>query len=302
MSTGKMHDHEVETDVSLARRLVAGRFPRWADLRIEPVASSGTDHALYRLGDDMVVRLPRIADAQGQAEVEMRWLPKLAPHLPVAIPEPLATAPPVEGYPFDWSIYRWLDGETATNDRLADPLQAASDLAGFVSALHRIDTTEIPGPWEPFTHRGAHLAGRDRETRESIASLAGMFDVDALIAQWDTALSAPAWSGPPVWIHGDLLPTNLLVDGGRLTAVIDFGAMGTGDPACDVMPAWVLFGGVARDAFREGLDVDDATWARGRGWALSWAAIFIPYYVDTNPVGVDIARRTIEEVLSDPDA
>ena len=126
-----------------------------------------------------------------------------------------------------------------------------------------------------------------------------MFDPVVLTEAWDDALRAPVWPGPPVLVHGDLLPTNLLVNRGRLSAVIDFGAMGTGDPACDVMPAWTVFTGESRDVFRDALDVDDATWARGRGWALSWAAVFIPYYVDTNPVGVGIARRTIEEVLDD---
>lgn len=299
MSTGRMHADEVETDVPLVRRLLAARFPRWANLRIERVTSSGTDHALYRLGDDMVVRLPRIAGAASQADEELRWLPRLAPHLPLAIPEPLATASPADGFPFPWSVYRWLDGESVTLDRIVDPVQTATDLAGFVAALQRIDPSEHLGPGEPFTDRGAPLATRDEETREAIAALDGMFDPLRLTEAWDQALRAPEWTGPPVWIHGDLLPSNLLVHHGRLSAVIDFGAMGTGDPACDVMPAWVTFSGASRDAFRSGLAADEATWARGRGWALSWAAIFIPYYVHTNPVGVSIARRAIEEALAD---
>jgi aminoglycoside phosphotransferase (APT) family kinase protein len=291
-----MHADEVDTDVGLVRRLLAAQFPQWRDLPIEPVHSAGTDHALYRLGDELAVRLPRIHWAVGQAELEQRWLLELAPHLPLAIPVPLARGTPAEGYPWNWSVYRWLRGDTATIDRIADLRQAATDLARFIAALQRIDPTGAP-----LAGRGEPLATRDAGTRDAIASLAGMFDVRALTAAWEAALAAPAWNGPPVWVHGDLLPGNLLVEGGRLSAVIDFGGVGVGDPACDLIIAWGLFSGESRDAFREELKVDDATWARGRGHALSQALIFIPYYLNTNPVGVSTARRTIEEVLADPD-
>jgi aminoglycoside phosphotransferase (APT) family kinase protein len=293
-----MHADEVATDVALVRRLVAGPFPDWARLPVEPVASSGTDHALYRLGADKVVRLPRVARIVDQGRRDADWLPRLAPFLPLRIPEPLATAPPAEGFPFPWSVTRWIDGQPATLEGLADPVREAVVLAGFVSALRGIDTSACPGP-RHYEGRAAPLQTRDDETRAAIAELDGMFDRAALTAVWERALRAPAPPQKAVWLHGDLLPSNLLADRGRLVAVIDFGAMGVGDPTCDLLPAWTLFAGASRAAFRTALRVDDATWERGRGWALSWAAIFIPYYLHTNPVGVAVARRTIEQVLAD---
>jgi aminoglycoside phosphotransferase (APT) family kinase protein len=302
MLAGKMHVDEVDTDVALVSRLLTAQFPQWADLPIEPVRSAGTDNAIYRLGDDMAVRLPRIHRATGQADKEHRWLPRLARFLPLAIPVPLAMGMPGEGYPWHWSVYRWLEGENATLERLADPRQAAKDLAHFIAALQRIDTTGGPPPGPHDLARGKPLAMRDTYTREAIAALYGMIDADAVTAAWEAALQAPEWDRAPVWFHGDMLPGNLLFNRGRLSGIIDFGALGVGDPACDLMIAWNLFSGESRDVFRAALGVDDATWARGRGWALSQALIFIPYYLDTNPVGVGNARRAIHEVLADPSA
>lgn len=289
-----MHADEIPTDVPLVRRLLAAQFPEWAALPIEPVSSSGTDNALYRLGADMVVRLPRIHWAVGGVEKDFRWLPMLAPLLPVAIPVPLAKGTPAEGYPWEWGVYPWLEGENPTVDGIADADSLARDAARFVDALQRIDPTGGPP-----ASRGAPLATRDEPTREAIEALPGVIDVDGAIAAWEAALGAPVWHGPPVWVHSDLLPGNLLVEQGRLSAVIDFGGLGLGDPACDLMVAWTLFSGESRDVFRSALSVDDATWARGRGHALSWALIFIPYYLNTNPVGVSDARRTIDEVLAE---
>jgi aminoglycoside phosphotransferase (APT) family kinase protein len=299
MPAGKMHVDEVDTDVSLVGRLLAAQFPRWADLAIEPVPSAGTDNALYRLGDDMAVRLPRIPVATGQVDKEHRWLPRLAPHLPLAIPVPLAKGTPGEGYPWRWSVYQWLDGEPATMERLADARQAATELAQFIAALQRIDPTGGPSPGPHNFSRGVPLAMRDAPTRAAIASLNGVLDLDAVTAAWGAALQAPAWRRPPVWIHGDLQSGNLLAVQGRLSAVIDFGGLGVGDPACDLIVAWNLLSAETRDVFRAALRVDDATWARGRGWALSVGLIALPYYQITNPVLAGISRRTIEEVLAD---
>lgn len=298
MSAGKMHVDEVDTDVSLVGRLLAAQFPQWADLPIEPVPSAGTDNALYRLGDDMAVRLPRIAWAVGQVDKEQRWLPKLAPRLPLAIPVPLAKGAPGEGYPWHWSVYRWLEGENATIERIADPRRAAIELAQFIAALQRIDATGGPPPGSHNSGRGVPLATRDAQTRAAIAALHGTLDSEAVIAAWETALQAPEWSGPPVWIHGDLQSGNLLAQQGRLSAVIDFGCLGVGDPACDLQVAWNLLAGETRNVFRAALAVDDATWARGRGWALSVGLIALPYYRSTNPVLAGISRRAIDEVLS----
>ncbi len=299
MATSKMHADEVDTDVSLVVRLLSAQFPQWAGLPIEPVQSAGTDNALYRLGDAMVVRLPRIHWATGQVNKEHEWLARLAPFLPLAIPVPLARGHPGEGYPWHWSVYRWLDGAEAAIERMADPRQAAIDLAQFIGALQRIDATGGPpfGPHNSF--RGEPLAMRDTRTRDAIATLRDSLDADTVTAVWDAAVAAPAWHEPPVWIHGDLTPTNLLAVHGRLSAVIDFGCLGVGDPACDVMTAWMFLSAETRDVFRTALRVDDATWTRGRGWALSVGLIALPYYQHSNPMLAGIARRAIHEALAD---
>lgn len=299
MSSGKMHADEVDVDIALVRRLLAEQFPHWADLPITPVRSAGTDNALFRLGDDMSARLPRIEAAIAQVEKEQYWLPRLAPHLPLAIPVPLARGKPGEGYPWQWSVYRWLKGENATVAPVSDLDQAARDLADFIPTLHKIDSAGGPLPGEHNFFRGVPLAMRDAETRAAIVSLQGMLDTGALTAAWEAALEAPAWKESPVWIHGDLQPLNLLVHQGRLNAVIDFGGLGVGDPACDLQVAWNFLSADARNMFRDALEVDDVTWARGRGWALSVGLIALPYYLDTNPVLAGVARRAIEEVLAD---
>jgi aminoglycoside phosphotransferase (APT) family kinase protein len=299
MSAGKMHADEADIDASLVRRLLAAQFPRWASLRLEPVRSAGTANAIYRLGHDMTVRLPRISGATAEVEKEHEWLPRLAPLLPLAIPVPCAKGMPAEGYPWHWSVYRWIEGDNATLERLADPRAAATALGGFVAALQRIDPAGGPPPGEHNSFRGEPLAMRDEEVRSAIAALHDTLDTDATIRAWDATLRAPEWNGRAVWLHGDLQAGNLLAERGRLSAVIDFGCLGVGDPACDVMAAWAYLSAETRDAFRAALPVDDVTWARGRGWALSFGLIALPYYRSTNPVLAGIARHAIDEALAD---
>jgi len=299
MSAGKMHIDEVDVNVSLVGRLLAAQFPQWANLPIEPVHSAGTDNAIYRVGSDMAVRLPRRQGVVRQVGKEQQWLPKLAPLLPLAIPVPRALGTPGEGYPWHWSVYQWLAGENATIERIADPNQAARDLTHFIAALQRIDPVGGPPPGPHNFFRGVPLVVRDLLTRAAISDLSGMLDTDAVTAAWEVAFQAPAWDGPPVWIHGDLSPLNLLVQQGRLCAVIDFGGLCVGDPACDLIVAWNLLEASTRAVLHAALSVDDATWARGRGWALSVGLIALPYYQSTNPVLAGLARRAIDEVLAD---
>ncbi|ACZ87129.1 aminoglycoside phosphotransferase family protein [Streptosporangium roseum] len=294
MRAGKMHADEVDIDMPLVRRLLAGQFPQWADLPVEPVDSAGTDNAMYRLGEDMAVRLPRIEWAVGNVEREQRWLPRLAPLLPVTIPAPLGKGVPADGYPWHWSVYRWLDGENPAVGRITDPALLAEDLAEFVTALRRIDPTDGPP-----AGRGVPLATRDAPTRAAIGDLRGVIDTGAATAAWEEALRIPAWSGPAAWVHGDLSPGNVLITRGRLSAVIDFGCVGVGDPTVDLVVAWNLLPAAARDVLRAALRVDDATWARGRGWALSIALIQLPYYRSTNPSLAANSRHVIREVLAD---
>lgn len=297
----KMHVDEVDVDEALVRRLLGEQLPQWAELPLERVPSDGTDNAIYRLGDDMAVRMPRYPSAAGQVTKEAQWVPRLAPHLPLDVPFPLALGEPGDGYPWRWSVVTWLPGERASFEALSDPGDAAARLAGFVRVLGGIDTGGGPPPGDHNFGRGAPLATRDGYVRDALAQLGSDLDVGAAQAAWERALSAPEYSAPGVWIHGDLHGGNLLTNGGRLTGVIDFGGLGVGDPACDVMPAWTFFRGPARATFRERLAVDDATWERGRGWALSMGLIALPYYRDTNPSLARTARRWVEEVLTDRD-
>jgi aminoglycoside phosphotransferase (APT) family kinase protein len=296
MAAPKMHPGEIDTDVALVRRLLAGQFPEWAGLAIDPVVSYGTDHDIYRLGDDLAARLPRIGWATHQAAKEAEWLPKLAPHLPLATPVPVALGRPAEGYPFEWSIYTWLPGENA-NGTIDDLDRAAVDLAEFVSALRRIDAAAAHP--RPVGARGAPLAELDTSVRRAIAELGDRTDGDAALASWEESLNAPEWDGEEVWIHGDLLPGNLLVIDGRLSGVIDFGCLNVGDPACDLQPAWNVFAGTSRERYRAQLRVDEASWRRGRGWSLCQAVMALPYYWDTNPGMIRQASHALAEVLAD---
>jgi aminoglycoside phosphotransferase (APT) family kinase protein len=288
-----MHDDEIDVSVDLVTRLLAAQFPEWAGLPVRPVPSAGTVNALFRLGSGMVARFPRVEWGVADITKEYRWLPRLAPLLPVAVPEPLAMGAPGEGYPWEWSVYRWLEGENPSPDRSAHRRGIATDLARFIAALRQVDATDAPPGY-----RGA-LSPRDAATCKAIEESRGLIEGRAVTRAWEVALEVPDYAGPPVWVHSDLLPGNLLTVGDRLSAVIDFAAAGAGDPACDLIPAWSLLNAQGRAAFREALAADEASWARGRGWALSIALIALPYYQQSNPVFAAIAAYTIEEVLSD---
>jgi aminoglycoside phosphotransferase (APT) family kinase protein len=289
--------NELEINVTLVKKLITAQFPQWADHDIHPVETAGTDNAIFRLGEDLAVRLPRADWAVGQVEKEQRWLPVLAEQIPVAIPTPVAMGIPTEGYPWHWSVYRWLGGQNVTVGQVASPQQAAHVLAQFVTAMQGIDPAGGPAPGAHNSGRGEPLVKRDASVRSSLAELNNIIDTHLATAIWEEALNAPAWHGHPVWLHGDLHPGNLLVDQGQLSAVIDFGTLGIGDPACDLMVAWTFLTAENREVFRAALSVDDATWVRGRGWALSFGLIAYAYYWDKNPGLAAISKRAIDEVL-----
>lgn len=298
MATGNTHDDRVDIDAALVGLLVAEQFPQWADLPIRPVEFGGWDNRTFHLGPDKTVRLPSATRYAEQVDKEHRWLPKLAPHLPLPIPIPLTKGAPAHGYPWGWSVYRWLEGETAIVGRIADLRQFAIALAWFLAALQRIDPAGGPLPGRHNFYRGGPLTVYDAETRQALAALEGAIDTEAASAVWKAALDA-TWHGSPVWFHGDVATGNLLVKEGRLSAVIDFGTSGVGDPACDLAISWTLFRGKSRKAFREALGPDDATWARGRGWTLWKALITLAEHVDTNPLQASVAQRVIDEVIND---
>ncbi len=289
-----MHADEADIDTELVRALIATQFPRWAGLPVEPVESAGTDNAMYRLGDDLAVRLPRVAGAADDVAADQEWLPRLARHLPVAVPTPLALGEPARGYPYPWSVLRWLPGTNPGVADLADPVGLALDLAAFVAALRRVDTVGAPR-----AGRGVPLAERDEPTRAAIDQSHDLVDTAAVTAVWEEALRLPPWAGPPAWVHADLSPGNVLVRDGRLSAVIDWGAAGVGDPTVDLIVAWNLLPADVRPLFRDALAADEETWLRGRGWALSISIIQLPYYQHTNPVLAANSRHVIAEVLAE---
>jgi len=256
---------------AVAARLVAAQFPHWADLPVVPIALDGWDNTTFRLGDELCVRLPSADAYVAQIEKEHRWLPVLARRLPLPIPEPVAKGRPGGGFPRPWSIYRWIEGDPASTDRIADLTEFAADLAAFLAALYAIDASGGPPAGAHSFFRGGPLDTYDAQSRASIERLADDIDIEAATEVWDAAL-ASTWNRPPVWVHGDVAASNLLVTEGRLRAVIDFGCSAVGDPACDLVMAWTFFAGESAEVFRSGLRFDDATWARARGWAL-WKAL-----------------------------
>jgi aminoglycoside phosphotransferase (APT) family kinase protein len=295
-----MHADEIAIDEVLVGRLVAAQFPGWAGLPVRRLATGGTDNALFRLGETLLVRLPLHPGAEGPVRREQRYLPRLAPHLPLPVPAPVGLGAAAEGYPLAWSICGWMAGEDAFATPPDDLDVAAETLAGFIAALRRLDANDGPRPGEDGANRGVPLATRDAAVEAALAQLRGEIDVESARREWRAALAATVFTGRPVWLHGDLHPANLLVRQGRLAAVIDFGCLVVGDPATDLIAAWTLFGPASRRRFRTALPADDATWMRGRGWALSMALIALPYYLHTNPTLVAISRRAIAEILAEP--
>jgi aminoglycoside phosphotransferase (APT) family kinase protein len=258
----------------LVSRLVASQFPDWADLPVRPVDVDGWDNASFRLGDTMSVRLPSSEDYVESIRKEQRWLPVLAGRLPLPIPVLLGKGKPGCGFSRPWSVHQWIDGDPVQYEQpVADMPQFASDLADFLAALYRIDATGGPAPGQHNFWRGGPLTVYDAETQEALAVLEGRIDTDLAAEVWRAALAA-RWDGPPVWFHGDAQPGNLLLGHGRLSAVLDFGTSGVGDPSCDTTIAWTFLSGESTGVFKEGLPVDSATWVRGRGWAI-WKAMIV---------------------------
>ena len=266
---GSLENRGVSINAELVRRLIAAQFPEWSNLPITSIEPGGWDNRTFRLGDHMSVRLPSASAYVAQVEKEHEWLPRLA--LPLPIPVPLAKGSPAEGYPWPWSIYEWLDGEPVTADSISDWTEFARSVARFLAALHWIDATGGPLPGKHNFQRGGRLAVYDAETRSTLLALAGRMDTSVAGDIWTAALSSE-WHGPPLWVHGDMSSGNFLAKDGALCAVIDFGCLAAGDPACDLVIAWTLLSGESREAFRAALPLDRDTWNRARGWAL-WKAL-----------------------------
>jgi aminoglycoside phosphotransferase (APT) family kinase protein len=291
----RMHDNELDVNLSFVRDLINQQFPEFSMLPITPVNSVGTVNHVYRLGQELYIRLPRVKE-WADIEKEWRWIPYLAPHLTLKIPEPVALGKPNSSYPVNWAVYKWIEGNNYSDELIHDERTVAKDLADFVNELHSID---VPAD--------APMAGRppllelNKRTLECIDEAADLLDRDRVLAAWEDSCKTSVWNGHSVWIHADLLRTNLLVHSGRLAAVIDFGGVGIGDPAFDLIPAWSIFNPKGRKVFQNSIHADKDTWLRARGYALHQAVLIIPYYRVTNPQFVTLAKRTLDEILADHD-
>jgi aminoglycoside phosphotransferase (APT) family kinase protein len=288
-----MHDNEFDINLDFVRDLINEQFPEFSMLPITPVNSIGTVNYIYRLGQEFYIRLPRVMEWV-DIEKEWKWIPHLGPHLTLKIPEPIAIGKPNDSYPVKWAIYKWINGCDYSDQVIHDEEEAAKELANFVNELHSI---AVP-PGAPRAGR-APLLELDKITLESIEAAKDSLDVDRVTAAWEDSCKASVWNGHAVWIHADLLRSNILVDSGRLAAVIDFGGAGIGDPAFDLIPAWSIFNSKGRKVFRNSINADKDTWLRARGYALHQAVLIIPYYRVTNPEFVTLAKRTLNEILMD---
>lgn len=285
-------------DSTLVRKLIDSQFPQWKHLEVKPVARSGWDNRTFHLGDTMLVRMPSAAEYEQKVEIEQYWLPILAPLLPLQIPTPIEMGRPGSGYPWNWSIYRWIEGETAAQAQITDTIKFAKDLAQFLIALHKIDPTNGPVPGPHNFYRGGSLHVYDVQTRQALIILKDKIDVTVATQIWEIAL-ATTWNKPPVWVHGDISLGNLLVQNGKLSAVLDFGGLAIGDPACDLAIAWTFFKGESREVFRTILNLDEGILARGRGWTLWKALIVAAGICETNNIEGKDCWRIIDEVISD---
>lgn len=290
----KMHELELSIDEQLVRGLIASQCPQWAHLPLKTVASIGTDHTLFRLGSVYLVRLPRIYWAAESIDAEYEWLSRITQFLSTPISLPVFKGSPTAAYPWPWLVVIWNEGHNPSFERDNEYEELAKDLAQFLNQFYRIKLDN-----GPYSRRGIPLMEQDAETRTALSQLVNDIDVQSIEALWNELTNVPAWSKEPVWVHGDFLPGNILIQNDRLSAVIDFSIMGIGDPACDLIIAWSLFNEHSRSVFRAHLEFNDEdTWQRGRGWALSIALIMLPYYKTSNPALATLARRMIENIYT----
>lgn len=288
----------IKIDTSLVTKLVKEQFPQWAHLEIRPVKVSGHDNRTFHLGNDMSVRLPSAPGYVPQVEKEQKWLPFLAQKLSWPIPSPLAKGTPTKDYPFPWSIYKWIEGETVTRENVTDLTQFAMDLGGFLVELQSIDASDGPLAGAHNCYRGASLSVYDHESRNAIEKNADVFNSGILTELWNLALDSE-WEQEPVWLHGDIASGNILVRNGKLSAVIDFGILGVGDPSCDAAMAWTFFDEGSRKMFKDVLKMDEATWNRARGWALWKALITYEEHKHSNHIKAKEAYDVILTIMED---
>lgn len=292
----KDNNNPLVINVSLVQKLISEQFPHWSHLRITPVEHGGWDNRTFHLGSSMLIRLPSAQEYAAKVKIEQHWLPQLASHLSVVIPTPLAMGKPTEEYPFNWSVYQWIDGQIATKANIDNMHQFAEDLASFILELHVIDTYNGPLPGKHNFYRGAPLKIYDHEVKQACRILENSIDTHKLLTIWNNAC-ASTWNRPPVWLHGDLAPSNIILKNGILHGIIDWGGMAIGDPACDLAIAWTFFDYESREIFKHVLNLDNQTWDRGCGWALWKALIIYAELPGTNPLGKEESQQILDRIL-----
>jgi aminoglycoside phosphotransferase (APT) family kinase protein len=287
-----VHDGEFQIDDELVAGLTARQMPEWSHLPLRRLDTAGTVNVAYRLGKDMLVRLPRLAGLQNGPLRESRWLPEIAPAVPLEIPEYLALGAPTDEYPSPWSVLGWIDGENAVPSALSDTTGAARRLGEFVLALRGVSTDDAPDG----NSRGRGLASMDTAFRDYLTQFRNSSGQPEILRTWEACLAAPEWDGPPTWFHSDLHSGNLLARAGELVAVIDFEGCSVGDPSSDLIAAWWMFDADSRPIFRDTIQPDEAQWIRGMGWALYMTVAAIPYHTDTNPEFAAMARSALDQI------
>ena len=285
-------------NVNLVQSLIQEQFPEWSHLEIKPVECQGWDNRTFLLGDSMLVRLPSAACYSDKVLKEQKWLPKLAPYLPLAIPTPVALGKPNVEYPWNWSIYKWIEGQTVSDTTVQDQKQLARDLAYFLHALQCIDTTGGPMAGAHNFYRGGLLQMYDNEVEQALQKLTNRIDTKLCAQIWNEALSS-VWSKTLVWVHGDIAVGNLLVKNGRFCAVIDFGGVAIGDPACDYVIAWNFFDYESREIFKKAVSADEGTWSRARGWALWKALIVVAQLPGADASQQEKSRKILEKIIKE---
>jgi aminoglycoside phosphotransferase (APT) family kinase protein len=296
-----LHENEIRADEAVVRSLLREQRPEWAALPVSP-AGAGTDNTMYRLGDELLVRLPRTPDRANAVRKEQTWLPRLAPYLPCRIPEPVHAGIPGSAFPLAWSVYRWIDGEQAGPGTVTDWPAFGADLAAAVRSLHSTALMGAVREGELDWYRGGTLRACDRWISgclDDCRALPGLdLDVAFLHDLWRKALALPEPTGRHVWLHGDLKPTNVLVREGKLQAIIDFGGLSVGFPDAEHSTLWD-YPPEARQAYRDAMGLDDVTWLRARAWAIAVGVSGVSYYRDTYPAFVSECLSRLHAILDD---
>jgi aminoglycoside phosphotransferase (APT) family kinase protein len=288
-----------DTSPTAARRLLREHCPQWADLPLTRIVSSGMDNAIYRLGPDLVLRLPQTPHAAERFAAELGWLPVVARRLRVRVPRVRYAGAPSAGLSSGWAVLDWIDGDDAWTSAEVDGAGLAEDLAAVVAALRSADV-RADGLDPPVGARGGPLAPREERISEAIADVGHLVDATVALRIWRRALAAAPHPGPPVLLHADLIPGNLVIEGGRLAGVIDWGTISSGDPSCDLTPAWWVLDGVSRAHFRAALGDDDDAWQRAAGWALAQAALATRHYLPVGHALGEVGLRALRELVADP--